>query len=75
MLTSTQAAGVVKDTFAGEAGEGEGDEEEMTGGSIYRSDWKFFLFLALEFLSQNTNMCMHISNVRMFTVRERTRFV
>ena len=26
------AAGIVQDTFTGEAGEGEGGEEEMTGG-------------------------------------------
>ena len=29
------AAGIVLDTFAGEAGEGEGGEEEMTGGYFY----------------------------------------
>ena len=27
ILTSTLAAGIVQDTFAGEAGEGKGDEE------------------------------------------------
>ena len=31
-MRSTQAAGIVQDTFAGEAGEGEGGEEETTGG-------------------------------------------
>ena len=33
------AAGIVQDTFAGEAGEGEGGEEETTGGYFYRSGW------------------------------------
>ena len=35
LIRSTQAAGIVQDTFAGEAGEGEGGEEEMTGGYFY----------------------------------------
>ena len=48
ILTSTLAAGIVQDMFAGEAGEGEGGEEETTGGYFYRSGWKFFRFLALE---------------------------
>ena len=30
------AAGIVQDTFAGYTGEGEGDEEEKTGGYFYR---------------------------------------
>ena len=29
------ATGIVQDTFAGEAGEGDGGEEEMTGGYFY----------------------------------------
>ena len=33
------AAGIVQDTFAGEAGEGEGGEEETTGGYFY---WNFY---------------------------------
>ena len=40
ILTSMLAAGIVQDTFAGEAGEGEGSEEEMTRGYFYRSGWK-----------------------------------
>ena len=32
LIHSTQAAGIVRDTFVGEAGEGKGGEEEMTGG-------------------------------------------
>ena len=39
LLTNTdsfaQVAGIVQDTFAGEAGEGEGNEKETTGGYIY----------------------------------------
>ena len=31
-----QAAGIVQDIFAGEARQGEGDKEEMTGGYFYR---------------------------------------
>ena len=34
LIRSTQAAGIVQDTFAGEAGEG---EEETTGGFFYHS--------------------------------------
>ena len=71
ILASTLAAGIVQDTFAGEAGESEGGEEEMTGGYFYRyfycSGWKFFHFLALEFLSQNTNLRMHIRNIHTYT--------
>ena len=70
ILTSKLAAGIVQDIFAGEAGEGEGGEEEMTGGYFYRyfycSGWKFFRFLAMEFLSQNTNTRMHIRNVHTY---------
>ena len=35
ILTSTLAAGIVQDMFAGEAREGEGGEEETTGGYFY----------------------------------------
>ena len=31
LIRSMLAAGIVQDTFAGEAGEGEGSEQEMTG--------------------------------------------
>ena len=71
ILTSTLAAGIVQDTFAGEAGEGGGVEEETTGGYFYcyfyRSGWKFFRFLALEFLSQKTNTRMRIRNLCTYT--------
>ena len=64
------AAYIGKDAFTGEAGKGEEGEAEMTGGYIYcyfyRSGWKFFHFIALEFLSQNTNMRMHIRNRRTY---------
>ena len=57
--------------FAGEAGEGEGVEEETTGGYFYRyfycSGGKLVRFLALEFLSQNTNTRMRIRSVRTHT--------
>ena len=42
MIHSMQGVGVVQDTFAGEAVEGEGGYEEMTGG--------YFLPLRLEIL-------------------------
>ena len=67
ILTSMLAAGIVQDTFAEEAGECDGGEEETTGGHFYHSGWKFFHFLALEFLSQNTNTRTHIRNIRMYT--------
>ena len=35
LIHSMLAAGIVQDTFAGEAGEGEGGEEETTGGYFY----------------------------------------
>ena len=70
------AAGIVQDMFAGEAGKGEGgeeDEEELTGGYFYcyfywyfyRSGYKVFRFLALEFHSQNTH-AVGIRNRRMY---------
>ena len=39
ILTSTLDAGIVQDTFAGEAGEGEGGEEESTGDYFKCSGW------------------------------------
>ena len=39
MIRSMLAAGIVQDTFAGEAVEGEGGEEEMAGGYFY---WCFY---------------------------------
>ena len=35
LIRSMLAAGIVQDTFAGEAGEDEGGEEEITGGYFY----------------------------------------
>ena len=35
LIHSMLAAGIVQDTFAGEAGEYEGGEEEITGGYFY----------------------------------------
>ena len=42
-------------------------KEETTGGYLYRSCWKFFRFLALQLLSQNTNKCMLFRNVRTYS--------
>ena len=46
ILSSMLAAGIVQDTFAGEAGEGEseGGEVETTGGYFYHPGRKFFPF-------------------------------
>ena len=68
------AASIVQNTFAGEAVENEGGEEETTGGYFYcyfhwyfcRSGLKVFRFLALEFNSQNTNARMRIRNRRTY---------
>ena len=49
LIRSMLAAGIVQDTLAGEAIEGEGGEEET-------------IFLALEFHSQNTHVGMRIRN-------------
>ena len=62
-LTSVLAAAIEPGAFAGEAG----DTERMTGGYFYRSCWKFFRILTLEFLSQNTNMRMLFRNVCTYT--------
>ena len=35
LIRSMLAAGIVQDTFSGEAEEGEGGEEEMTEGYLY----------------------------------------
>ena len=62
-VDSTLAADIVPNVFAGEGEEG----EEETIGGLYHSGWKFFRYLALEFLSQNTNTRMRIRNIRMYT--------
>ena len=62
------AAGIVRDTFAGEAGQGE-------RGRRSGDDWRLFLptragnssrFVAIEFLSQSTNTHTRIRNVRTY---------
>ena len=65
ILSSMLAAGIVQDTFAGEAGEGE-------RGRRSRDDWRLLLppgpdFVAIEFLSQITNTRTCIRNVRTYT--------
>ena len=69
------AAGIVQDTFAREAVENEGGEEETTStvtstGTFTAQARKSFRFLALEFNSQNTNARMRITNRRTFIYRE-----
>ena len=70
LIRSMLAAGIVQDTFAGEAGEGKGGEEETTGGYCY-----IVLFLplrleslpflrALEFHTENTHTRTCIRNRR-----------
>ena len=61
LISSMLAAGIVQDRFVGEAGEGEGGEEETTGGYFYCYFYRYFYRQArkssvptLEFNSQNT---------------------
>ena len=71
ILSSMLAAGIVQDTFAGEAGEaGEGERGRQSG-----DDWRLLLppgagnssrFVAIEFLSQITNTRTRIRNVRTY---------
>ena len=51
LVHSMLAAGIVQDTFAGEAVEGEGGEEETTGGYFYCYCYWYILPLRLESLS------------------------
>ena len=44
----------------------EGGEVETTGGYFYHPGRKFFPFVAIEFLSQITNMRTRIRNVRTY---------
>ena len=67
------AAGIIQDKFAGEAVEGEGGEEETTGGYFYcystgtfTAQAKKSRFLAPEFNSRNTHVHMRIRNRRMY---------
>ena len=64
------AASIVQDTFAGEAIEGKGGEEETNRDNFYfyfyRSGKKVFRFLALGFHSQITHARMHIRNRRTY---------
>ena len=62
-------AGIIQDKFADEAVEGEGGEEETTGGYFYCYSTGTFTaqarkshFLVLEFNSQNTHAHMRIRN-------------
>ena len=50
LVHSILAAGIVQDTFAGEAVEGEGGEEETTGGYFYCYFYWYILPLRLESL-------------------------
>ena len=68
-ILSSMLAGIVQDTFAGEAGDGE--RRRRSG-----DDWRLLLppepeilpvSVAIEFLSQITNMRTLIRNVRMYT--------
>ena len=68
ILSSMLAAGLVQDTFAGEAGEGE-------RGRRSGDEWRLLLppwagnssrFVAIEFLSQITNTRTRIRNVRTY---------
>ena len=63
------AAGINQDTFAGEAGEGEGGKEEMTGDYFYCYVLLVLLplrleRLALEFHLQNTKSLIRFKNRR-----------
>ena len=76
ILSSMLAAGIVQDTFAGEAGEaGEGERGRQNG-----DDWRLILpprpeilpsFVAIEFLSQITNTRKHIRNVHTYGRRHK----
>ena len=74
ILIRSKLAASIHDTFAREAVENEGGEEETTGGYFYCYFYytftaqvrKSFRFLALEFNSQNTNARMRIGNRRMY---------
>ena len=62
------AAGIVQDTFAGEAGEGEREAKwrRLEATSTTRAG-KSSRFVAIEFLSQITNTRMRIRNERTYT--------
>ena len=74
ILSSMLAASIVQDTFAGEAEEGEwggevettGGEVETTGGYFYHQAGNSSRFVAIEFLSQITNMRTRIIYVRTY---------
>ena len=67
ILSSMLAAGIVQDTFAGEAGEGKrGGEVETTGGYFYHPVGNSSRSVAIEFLSQITNTRTRIINVRTY---------
>ena len=63
LIRSMLAAGIVQDTFAGEAGEGEGGEEDMLLLLVLLPLRQESLpFPTLEFHSQNTHARMRIRN-------------
>ena len=68
ILSSMLAAGIVQDTFAGEAGEGEREAKwrRLEATSTTRAG-NSSRFVAIEFLSQITNTHMCIRNVRTYT--------
>ena len=67
ILSSILGAGIVQDTFAGKAGEGEhGGEVETTGGYFYHPARNSSRFIAIEFLSQITNTRTRIRDVRTY---------
>ena len=69
ILSSMLAAGIVQDTYAGEAGEGErGRRSEDDWRLLLRTTWagNFSRFVAIEFLSQITNIRTHIRNIRTY---------
>ena len=74
LIRSKLAASMVQDTFAREAVENKGGEEETleatstvtSTGTFTAQARKSFRFLALEFNSQNTNARMRIRNRRTY---------
>ena len=72
LINNKPTAVIVQDTFAGEAGESEGGEEETTGGYFYcyfycgtfTARVRKFRFLALELHSRITHTHMGIRNRR-----------
>ena len=68
ILSSMLAAGIVQDTFAGEAGEGGAREAKWRRLEATSTTWagNSSRFVAIEFLSQITNTRTRIRNVRTY---------